>query len=213
MVAAFIGFFFLGSLYMQRILQYGPLQIGLAFLPDTVAMAALSIGLSARLITRFGSRNVLLVGLTSIAAAMLLFARSPLDSDYVVDLLLPMTLSGIGAGLAFTALSMLAMADATPADSGVASGLLNTTTQVGASLGLAVLATISSERTRTLLAQGQSSVVALNDGYHLTWAISTGLVLVCIGLAAAVLREPAREGPPRTGTTPRGQSAGAMPSQ
>ncbi|MDQ6674490.1 MAG: MFS transporter [Chloroflexota bacterium] len=190
MVAAFFGFFFLGSLYMQRVLQYGPLQIGLAFLPDTVAMAALSIGLSARFITRFGSRSVLLAGLSSIALGMLLFARSPLNADYVADLLLPMVLLGLGAGLAFTSLSMLAMADATPADSGLASGLLNTTTQVGASLGLAVLATISSEQARQLVEQGQTTTDALSAAYHLTWAISTGVVLVCLGLAATVLKQP-----------------------
>ncbi|HEV7664988.1 MAG TPA: MFS transporter [Chloroflexota bacterium] len=194
MVAGFFGFFFLGSLYMQRILQYGPLQVGLAFLPDTIAMAAMSIGLSARLITRFGSRVVLLVGLTSISASMFLFARSPLQSDYVVDLLLPMTLAGIGAGLAFTSLSMLAMADATESDSGLASGLLNTTTQVGASLGLAILATIASERTRDGLSRGENAISALSDGYHLTWAISTGLMLVCLAVAAIVLKEPAVSG-------------------
>jgi EmrB/QacA subfamily drug resistance transporter len=190
MVAGFFGFFFLGSLYMQRILEYGPLQIGLAFLPNTVAMAAMSIGLSARLITRFGSRNVLLAGLASISAGMLLFARSPLNSTYVADLLLPMTLLGIGAGLAFTSLSMLAMADAAPADSGLASGLLNTTTQVGASLGLAVLATIASERTRDVLSQGHSTTSALSDGYHLTWVISTILMLLSFALAAIILKEP-----------------------
>ncbi len=191
MVAAFFGFFFLGSLYMQRVLQFGPLQIGLAFMPDTVAMAALSIGLSARFITQFGSRNVLLAGLSAIALGMLLFARSPLYADYEADLLLPMILMGIGAGLAFTSLSMLAMADATPADSGLASGLLNTTTQVGASLGLAILATISSEHTRQLVSQGQNTTDALSDAYHLTWAISAGLVLVCLALAATLLKQPA----------------------
>jgi MFS family permease len=178
---------------MQRVLQYGPLQIGLAFLPDTVAMAAMSIGLSARFITRFGSRNVLLAGLSGITAGMLLFARSPSNASYVADLLLPMILLGIGAGLAFTSLSMLAMADATPADSGLASGLLNTTTQVGGSLGLAILATISSEQTRQLVAQGVSTSQALSDAYHFTWTISAGLLLVCLSLAAAVLKQP----PPR----------------
>jgi MFS family permease len=190
MVAAFFGFFFIGSLYMQRVLQYGPLQIGLAFLPDTVAMAAMSIGLSARFITRFGSRTVLLAGLTGIALGMVLFARSPSNANYVADLLLPMILVGIGAGLAFTSLSMLAMADATRADSGLASGLLNTTTQVGASLGLAILATISSEQTRQLLEQGMSTTDALSAAYHLTWTISAGLLLLCLGLAAIVLKQP-----------------------
>ena len=190
MVAAFFGFFFLGSLYLQRVLGYSPVQIGLAFLPDTIAMAALSIGLSARFITRFGARTALLMGLSSIAFGMLLFARSPIKAEYVADLLLPMILLGLGAGLAFTSLSMLAMADTTASDSGLASGLLNTTTQVGASLGLAILATISSEHARDLIAGGVASSDALSAAYHLTWTISTGLVLVCLGLAAVVLQAP-----------------------
>ena len=188
MVSAFFGFFFLGSLDMQRVLHYGPLAIGLAFLPNTVAMAALSIGLSARLITRFGSRNMVLVGLACIAVGMLLFARSPLHADYLRDLLLPMIVLGVGAGLSFTSLSLLAMAGAAPSDSGVASGLLNTTTQVGAALGLAVLATLSAGRTSQLAAQGQGITAALSGGFHLTWAISAGLVLLAIALAAVLLK-------------------------
>jgi EmrB/QacA subfamily drug resistance transporter len=194
MVAAFFGFFFLGSLYMQQVLHYGPLQIGLAFLPDTVAMAALSIGLAARFITRFGPRNAVLGGLSCIALGMLLFARSPLQADYVADLLLPMILMGLGAGLSFTSLSILAMADVTADDSGLASGLLNTTTQVGASLGLAFLATIASEDARRLAAEGVNATDALSAAYHVTWAVSTGVVLVCVALAATVLK---RSQPPR----------------
>lgn len=193
MVAAFFGTFVLGSLYFQTILQYGPMQIGLAFLPDTVAMAALSIGLSARVITRFGSRGVLLTGLTLIAVAMVLWTRIPDDANYVVDVLGPMILIGIGAGLSFTSLSMLGMADATPADSGLASGVLNTTTQLSASLGLAVFATIASARTRALLDDGQGHLEALSGGYHLTWAISVALVLIGLALAAVMMRDPRPE--------------------
>jgi EmrB/QacA subfamily drug resistance transporter len=188
MVAAFFGFFFLGSLDMQRVLRYGPLAIGLAFLPDTVAMAALSIGLSARLITRFGSRRVVLAGLSFIAAGLVLFARSPVHADYVRDLFPSMVLQGIGAGLAFTALSLIAMSDVTPGDSGLASGLLNTTTQVGAALGLAVLATLATTQTGQMLATGHGALAALSGGYHFTWVISAGVVITTIVLAAALLR-------------------------
>jgi MFS family permease len=187
MVAAFFAFFFLGSLDMQRVLQYGPLAIGLAFLPNSVAMAALSIGLSARLITRFGSRTMVLVGLTCMAIGMLLFAQTPLHADYVRDLLLPMVVLGVGAGLSFTSLSLLAMAGAGPSDSGLASGLLNTTTQVGAALGLALLATLSASRASQLVTHGEHIAAALSGGYHLAWAISAGLVLVATALAAALL--------------------------
>jgi EmrB/QacA subfamily drug resistance transporter len=188
MVAAFFGFFFLGSLYMQRVLHYGPLAIGLAFLPNTVAMAALSIGFAARLITRFGSRAVVLAGLACIVAGLALFARSPVHADYLSDLLLPLLLLGVGASLSFTSLSMLAMAGVTPSDSGLASGVLNTTTQVGAALGLAILATVSTTRTAQLIAAGRGIAVALSGGFHLTWTISAGLVVVALVLAATLLQ-------------------------
>jgi fucose permease len=188
MVAAFFGFFFLGALDLQRVLHYGPLAIGLAFLPTTVVMAALSIGLSARLITRFGSRTVVLAGLTCLAVGLALFARSPVHADYVRDLFLPMILLGVGAGLAFTALSLVAMSGVRPSDAGLASGLLNTTTQVGASLGLAVLATLATSRTGSLLADGDGPTAALSGGYHLTWTISAGLVFASVILAAVLLR-------------------------
>ncbi|MFN2465693.1 MAG: MFS transporter [Candidatus Dormibacteria bacterium] len=196
MVAAFFGFFFLGSLNMQRVLHYGPLQIGLAFLPNAIAMAAMSIGLSARLIVRFGSRRVLLVGVCAITASMIGFARSPENASYWVDFLVPMVLVGFGAGLASTSLSMLAMADATAEDAGVAGGVLNTTTQVGGALGLAILATVSSQQTAHLVAQGHQMTSALSGGYHLTWTISSAVLLATIVLAATVLgpeAAPARE--------------------
>jgi EmrB/QacA subfamily drug resistance transporter len=191
MVAAFFALFFLGSLDLQRVLHYGPLAIGLAFLPNTIAMAALSIGLAARLITRFGARTVLLVGLSCIAAGLLLFVRSPLHADYVRDLLLPLLLLGVGASLSFTSLSLIAMSGVSPADAGLASGLLNTTTQVGAALGLAVLATVSTTQAGQLMAQGQSLTSALSDGFHLAWAISAALALVTILLAATLLKSEA----------------------
>jgi hypothetical protein len=197
MVAAFFGFFFLGALDMQRVLHFGPLAIGLAFLPTTVAMAALSIGLSARLITHFGARPVVLAGLTCLAVGLALFARSPVHAAYARDLFLPMILLGVGAGLAFTSLSLVAMSDVLPSDAGLASGLLNTTTQVGASLGLAVLATLATTQTDSLLASGHGPAAALSGGYHLTWAISAGLVLASAILAALLVRSDS----PRTAAT------------
>ncbi len=188
MVAAFFGFFFLGSLNLERVLRYGPMEIGLAFLPVAVGMGALSINWSARLIMRFGARTMLLVGLVMIAVGLVLLAQGPMMSDYLRDLLLPMALLGVGGGLAFPALTILAMADATPADSGLASGLLNTTNQVGAALGLAILATLSSSRTGQLIADGQHTAAALSGGYHFAWAIGAGLTLVAIVLAATVLK-------------------------
>ena len=192
---AMFGFFFVGSLYMQRVLGYGPLTIGLAFLPVAVGMGTLSIAVTDRLIMRFGARKVLLVGFGLISVGLVLAARGPIASDYLRDLFPVLTLLGIGAGLAFPSLAVVAMAGTTPSDAGLASGLLNTTGQVGAALGLAVLATISTNRTAELIAQGQSLAAALSVGYHLAWEIGAGLAIASVILAATVLKsEPQASG-------------------
>lgn len=191
MAAAFFGFFFFASLNLERVLRYGPMEIGLAFLPIAVAMGVFSMSWTAKLIMRFGARSVLLVGLALIAGGLALLALGPMYSDYVRDLLLPLTLLGVGGGMAFPALTILAMADATPDDAGLASGVLNTTTQVGASLGLAVLATLSSVRAGQLLGDGKSLAVAMSGGYHFAWAVSLGLALVAIAISVFVLQRSA----------------------
>jgi MFS family permease len=185
---AMFSFFFLGSLDLQRVLHYGPMAIGLAFLPVALGMGALSIGVSARLIMRFGAYAVVLAGLALITIALGLAARGPMISNYFPDLFIPMALLGIGGGLAFPSLAVLAMARTTPSDSGLASGLIQTTAQVGGALGLAVLATLSTSRTSDLLVQGQASTPALSGGFHLAWAVATGLGFVSLIVAATVLR-------------------------
>jgi MFS family permease len=194
MVAGMFGMFFLGSLYLQRVLRYDALQIGLAFLPVALAIGALSVDISARLTTRFGARGVLLAGLTSILAGLALFTRAPVDGQYVADILPEMVLLGIGGGVSFPALMTLAMSGATAEDAGLASGLVSTTAQAGGALGLAVLATLSTSRTERLLADGEDLASALTGGYHLAFGIGAGLVLAAIVLAVGLLRsEPALE--------------------
>jgi len=188
MVAGLFGMFFLGSLYMQRVLGYDALQIGLAFLPVATAIGALSVDLSGRLTARFGARALLLPSLVLIEVGLVLFTRAPVDGRYIVDILPVMLFIGVGAGLAFPALTTLAMSDATASDAGLASGLINTTAQMGGALGLAVLAMAATSRTDLLLAEGQSAGSALTGGYHLAFAISAGVVIVAIILAAAVLQ-------------------------
>jgi EmrB/QacA subfamily drug resistance transporter len=188
MVAGLFGVFFLGSLYMQRVLGYGALQIGLAFLPVAAIIGALSLGFSARLNMRYGARATLVPGLVLIAAGLLLFARAPVDGSYAVDVLPVMVLLGIGAGLSFPSLATLAMSGATRSDSGLASGLVNTSLQVGGAVGLAVLATLSTTRTDTLLASGDSNAAALTGGYQLAFVVAAGLVVAAVGLAVMVLR-------------------------
>jgi EmrB/QacA subfamily drug resistance transporter len=188
MVAGIFGMFFLGALYLQRVLHYNPMQIGLAFLPVAVAIGAFSFRLSAQLNTRFGARAMLLVGLALTMVGLALFARAPVDASYVRDVLPSMVLLGVGGGLAFPALMTLGMSGATASDSGLISGLINTTAQVGGSLGLAVLATLATSRSDQLLAAGQGTAAALTGGYQLAFGIGAGLVGAAIVVAATVLQ-------------------------
>jgi predicted MFS family arabinose efflux permease len=185
-VAGMFGIFFLGALDLRRVLGYDALEIGLAFLPVTLAMGTLSIRYTERLVTQFGPRRTIVTGLALILVALVLFARVPVDGSYVASVMPSMWLLGIGAGLCFPALMTVAMAGATPQDAGLASGLVNTTAQVGGALGLAVLATLSSEHTKHLLATGHSSEEALTGGYHLAFWIAAALVAAAIAVALRV---------------------------
>jgi EmrB/QacA subfamily drug resistance transporter len=187
-VVGMFGMFFLGALYLQRVLGYDALEIGLAFLPATVAMGTMSLRYSQPLQMRFGSRTTLVAGLLLILTAMALFARVPVDGSYLTDLLPVMVLLGAGAGTAFPALMTLAMSGATPEDAGLASGLVNTTVQVGGALGLAVLATVSATRTTHLSESGEAARAALTGGYHLAFVIGTLVVGAAIAVALTVLK-------------------------
>src|SRR5215217_3614305 len=200
-VAGMFGMFFLGALYLQRILGYDALQTGLAFLPVTILMGTLSVRYTDRLVMRFGARKLVLVGLALFMGGLALFTRAPIDGGYVVDILPVMALLGVGAGLCFPALMTLAMSGATPDDAGLASGLINTTAQVGGALGLAVLATLSASRSAALVGAGEPNAVALLGGYHLAFGIGAVLVLVAIAVAVTILQpEPRSE--PETDTDP-----------
>jgi EmrB/QacA subfamily drug resistance transporter len=188
LVVGMFGMFFLGALYMQRILGYDALQVGLAYLPATLVMGTMSFRVSAQLNTRYGPKATLIPSMVAIAAGMLLFARTPVDASYAVDLLPPMVLIGLGAGLGFPSLMMLAMSGATPQDSGLASGLVNTSVQVGGAVGLAVLATLATGRTDGLLADGESTANALNSGYHLAYLVGAAMVGLAIVVALWAFR-------------------------
>jgi EmrB/QacA subfamily drug resistance transporter len=192
MVAGMFAMFFMGALYLQRVLGYDPLEIGLAFLPVAIAIGALSFRFAAQLNTRFGARAVLLVGLGAMVAGLALFVRAPVTASYVVDVLPAMVLLGVGGGLSFPAVMTLGMSGATDEDAGLISGLVNTTAQVGGSLGLAVLATLATSRSAQLAASGQSVPEALTGGYRLAFAIGAALVAAAIVVAATVLRSEVR---------------------
>ena len=206
--AGMFGMFFLGSLYLRRILGYDPLQIGLAFLPVAVVMGTLSVRYTDRLVMRFGARAPMLAGLGLIAAALALFASAPASGGGYLSHIFPVAvLAGTGAGLCFPALMALAMSSATPQDAGLASGLVNATAQIGGALGLAVLATVSAARSNALIAQHRPAAAALTDGYHLAFWIACGLVVAAAGIAVAVLRpQPAL--PPSPQPTPELVPAG-----
>jgi EmrB/QacA subfamily drug resistance transporter len=190
LVVGMFGLFFLGALYLQRVLGYDALEVGLAFLPASIAMGVMSLRLSGPLLMRFGPKHTLLAGFTLIGIAMLMFARTPVDGHYAVDVLPAMILFGIGAGAGFPAIMTLGMSGATPSDSGLASGLINTSAQVGGAIGLAVLATLASERTTQRLADGASNAAALNSGYHLAYVVGAALVAVSLVIGAVVLQSP-----------------------
>ncbi|HWY91040.1 MAG TPA: MFS transporter [Solirubrobacteraceae bacterium] len=188
MVAGMFGMFFLGALYLQRVLGYDALEIGLAFLPATLVMGVLSLRYSERLIMRFGARTMLFPGLVLIAAGLLLFSGAPVHGHYLTDVLPVMLLLGFGIGSSFPSLMTLAMSGATPEDAGLASGLVNTTAQVGGALGLAVLATLSATHTSHLRAGGSSTTAALVGGYHLAFLIGAGLIAAALLVVVIVIR-------------------------
>jgi EmrB/QacA subfamily drug resistance transporter len=202
LVVGMFGMFFLGALYMQRVLGYNALEVGLAYLPMTGVMGAMSFRVAGQLNLRYGPQAVLVPAMVFVVAGLLLLARTPVHATYARDLLPPMILIGLGAGLGFPSLMTLAMSGATPADSGVASGLVNTSVQVGGAIGLAVLATFATKRTDRLLGNGDATVSALNSGYHLAYLIGAGLVLVAIAVALSFLRARVPEGAPEPESVP-----------
>jgi EmrB/QacA subfamily drug resistance transporter len=187
-VAGMFGMFFLGSLYLQRVLGYDALQIGLAFLPTTLVMGTLSIRYSERLIMRYGARRLLIPGLCLVALGLLWFTQAPVDGGYATHVLPVLLLLGLGVGISFPGLMTLAMSGATGEDAGLASGLVNTSAQVGGALGLAVLATLSATRTDHLIADGTDKLQALTSGYHLAFFVAAGLILVAVAVAVLVIQ-------------------------
>jgi EmrB/QacA subfamily drug resistance transporter len=186
--AAMFAWFFLSALYLQLVLGYSPLEVGLAFAPSTIIMGAFSLGLSAKLVMRYGYRLPLATGLSLAAAGLLLFARAPVDGTFVVDVLPSMVLLGFGAGMAFNPVLMAAMNDVDPTEAGLASGVVNTSFMMGGALGLAVLASVAASRTDSLRDSGEGALEALTGGYHTAFIIGAIFALVAAALGSALLR-------------------------
>jgi EmrB/QacA subfamily drug resistance transporter len=180
--AAMFAWFFLSALYLQLVLGYSPLQVGLAFLPGNVIMGILSVGLSAKLVLRFGFRLPLATGLLLAAVGLLLFARAPVDGSFVVDVLPSMILLGLGAGMAFNPVLLAAMSDVEPSEAGLASGVVNTSFMMGGALGLAVLASLAASRTTG------DSPAALTTGYHAAFFVGALFAIAAAAIGGSLLR-------------------------
>jgi predicted MFS family arabinose efflux permease len=186
--AAMFAWFFLSALYLQVVLRYEPMQVGLAFLPGNVIMAIFSVGISAKLVMRYGLKAPLGTGLALAGLGLALLVRAPIDGSYVVDVLPSMVLLGLGAGIAFNPMIIVAMTDVEPERSGLASGLVNTSFMMGGALGLAVLASIAASQTTNAIASGASQIAALTDGYHAAFAIGAAFAITASVLGFKVLR-------------------------
>jgi MFS family permease len=189
--AAMFAWFFLSALYLQLVLGYSPLKVGLAFLPGNLVMGILSIGVSAKLVMRFGIRRPLASGLLLASFGLMLFARAPVDGNYVTDVLPAMVLLGLGAGIAFNPVLLAAMSCVKPEESGLASGIVNTSFMMGGALGLAVLASLAASRTDALTEAGDSTLVALTGGYHAAFIVGAIFALGAAAIGGLYLREPA----------------------
>jgi len=186
--AAMFAWFFLSALYLQLVLGYSPLEVGLAFLPANLIMGALSLGLSAKLVMRFGIRLPLVSGMLLVGAGLVLFARAPVDGSFVVDVLPAMILLGLGVGMAMNPVLLAAMSDVVPDQAGLASGVVNTAFMMGGALGLAVLASLAASRTDTLLASGDGELAALTGGYHTAFIVGALFAFAAAAIGAALLR-------------------------
>ncbi len=189
---AMFAWFFLSALYLQLVLGYRPLEVGLAFLPANLIMAAFAVGLSAKIVMRFGLRGPLVVGLLMAGAGLGLFARAPVDGSFVFDVLPGMLLLGLGAGVAFNPMLLAAMNDVGPEDSGLASGIVNTAFMMGGALGLAVLASLAASRTSAQVASGVAHTPALNAGYQAAFLVGAIFAALAAGIGLVFFRSPAK---------------------
>jgi MFS family permease len=207
--AAMFAWFFISALYLQLVLGYTPLQVGLAFLPANLIMAIFSLGLSARCVVRFGLRAPLVAGLLLAACGLALFARAPVQGAFLADVLPGMLLLGLGAGIAFNPVLLAAMSDVDPKDSGLASGIVNTSFVMGGALGLAVLASLAAARSQAVAGALALDAAALNSGYHAAFAV--GAIFAVVAALGGMLLGPASPRGEQAGSRGMGDDAGPVP--
>ena len=207
--AAMFAWFFLSALYLQLVLGYSPMEVGLAFLPANLIMGAFSIGLSAKLVMRLGIKPPLVTGMLLVGAGLALFARAPVDGSFVLDVLPSMVILGIGVGMAMNPVLLAAMSDVPQEEAGLASGVVNTAFMMGGALGLAVLASLAASRTDSLVAAGESELSALTGGYHLAFVVGAIFAGVAAAIGAALLR-PGTVSAMHAGGRPRASPRGGV---
>jgi EmrB/QacA subfamily drug resistance transporter len=197
--AGMFAWFFISALYLQLVLERSPMEVGLAFLPANLIMAACSLGISAKLVMKFGLRGPLVTGVLCVAGGLLLFARAPVDGNVWIDVIPAMSLLGFGCGIAFNPLLLAAMNDVPSTESGLASGMVNTSFMMGGALGLAVIASIAAAHTAGAPALGAGAAEALNSGYRLAFAVGAGFAILAAVIAAVSFRKQ-----PAAGAVPAG---------
>jgi EmrB/QacA subfamily drug resistance transporter len=197
--AAMFGWFFLSALYLQLVFGFGPLGVGLAFLPGNLIMGAFSLGLSERIVVRFGIRAPLVTGMLLVAAGLVLFARAPVHGSYTFDVLPGMILLGLGMGVSLNPVLLAAMSEVPPSEAGLASGVANTSFMMGGALGLAVLASLADAHTKGLTVAGAGRLDALTGGYHAAFVVAAGFAATAAAVAALLLQRP-RSAQPRVET-------------
>jgi MFS family permease len=190
LITGMFSAFFLGSLYLERVLGYNAIQTGLAFLPLTAAIAVMSMGVSSRIVERVGAVNTLVAGLAGIIVGLVLLSTQGVHAGYFPGLFFAFLALGLGAGASFLPLLTIGMADAPPQDAGLASGIVNVSVQLFGAIGLAALGTVATDHTKALSASGHDVISALTGGYHLAYVVAASAVALGIAAALLVLRPP-----------------------
>jgi MFS family permease len=188
LVIGMFSTFFIGALYFEHVQGYSPIKTGLAFLPQAVAMATMSAGITARLVTRFGNKPVMYPAMALAAGGLILFATAGPHAAYFPRIFVAFLMTGVGAGASFMPLLQIGMSEIPNADAGLGSGIVNVSQQMAGAIGLAALGTIAEDRSRSLLAAGHDVVNALADGYRLALLIAAACVLLGLALSPLLLR-------------------------
>ncbi|SUJ17980.1 drug resistance MFS transporter, drug:H+ antiporter-2 (14 Spanner) (DHA2) family [Sphingobacterium spiritivorum] len=185
LASAWIPLWFFLNLYLQQTLHYSAFNSGLALLPMTLAIMFLMVGVTGKLVAKFGFKSNMIVGLLALAGSLILFSLVPSDGTFVANVLPASLLGAVGMSLTYIPGIVASVSGAKPEETGLASGLVNTSYQVGSALGLAIIVAISAAKTNTLKMAGEVEATALNSGFQ-TAFFSAGIICIVATVIAAV---------------------------